>query len=680
MRRIITGIFILCCCYGNVFAEGSGIQLLCRPVRDSILLRWAPASKEIWDLGNQYGYMVERHTLLRQGKLLEKAERILLTATPQKPAPLQAWEPYMDDKYVAAAAQCIFGETEGLPPVSPVAVAKRYQQEQNRFSLALYSADQSVLTARLSGLYFADRTAAADEKYLYTVYIPLPDTLPASDTAFRFTGLSEYQPLPQPLDFSATWGDKKVALSWNIFYLNAVYNSYVVEKSRDGIHYALISDNAMVQLSDATVSPEYAYRTDSLNDNTTTWYYRIRGINAFGETGPASDSVAGHGRIPITHAPEIIKKEVRHNREVYFEWDYPEEMNPYITGFRVYRSPHPAGIKQKVYESKTAAERAFTDASPDITNYYALSVFDSEMEKFSANSTYAELIDSIPPAAPAGLSGKIDSSGKVLLTWIPNEDRDMDGYRVYRSNHPGFEFLLVSPAVIKDAFFMDSIQLHTLTKHVYYRLKAIDLRQNQSAFGAVLELKRPDILPPVSPVIKSIDEQKDALRITWINSTSEDVIRHHIYRKEKNDTLFQLLASIDRQPENLPAYTDKSIAPGVTYIYQITAEDDSGLSSPPSSPVQKKAPGEKNESIVLKSQERAGSVTLSWRIESGKKVRRVAVYRAVGDAPLQITGYSTEDAYVDMDILPEQTLRYRIKALFDDESSSALSNEVTVKM
>jgi fibronectin type 3 domain-containing protein len=680
MKRLITGIFILCCFYGNTFAGEPGVQLLCRPVHDSILLRWAPAGKQVWDLGNQYGYMVERHTILRNGKLLEKAERTLLTGTPQKPAPLQAWEPYMDDKYVATAAQCIFGEAEGLPPVSPVTVAKRYEQEQNRFSLALYAADQSVLTARLSGLYFADKTAVMDEKYLYTVFIPLPDTLPALDTAFRFTGLSEYQPLPQPIDFSATWGDNKVALSWNIFYLKEVYNSYVVEKSQDGKHYVPISDNAIVQLSDATISPEHAYRTDSLNDNATTWYYRVRGINAFGETGPASDSVVGHGRIPITHAPEIIKKEVRHNREVYFEWGYPEEMNAYITGFRVYRSPQPAGIKQKVYESKTAAERTFTDTAPDITNYYAISVFDSKTEKFSANSTYVELIDSIPPAVPAGLAGKIDSSGKVLLTWNSNEDRDMDGYRIYRSNHPEFEFLLISPVVIKDTSFMDSVQLHTLTKHVYYRLKAIDLRQNQSAFSPILELKRPDIIPPVSPAIKSIDEQKDALLITWISSTSEDVIRHHIYRKEKNDTLFQLLASIDRKPGNLPVYADKSIEPGITYIYQITAEDDSGLSSPPSSPVQKKAPGDKLENIVLKSQERAGSVTLSWSITSKKKVRQVIIYKASGDAPLQIAGHSTKDHYIDTDVAPEQTFRYRIKALYDDESSSVLSNEVIVKM
>ena len=680
MKRLITGIFILGCFCGNTFAQASGVQLLCRPVHDSILLRWAPTGKQEWDLGNQYGYMVKRHTILRNGKLLEKVERTLLTTTPQKPAPLQAWEPYIDDKYVATAAQCIFGEAEGLPPVSPVAIARRYQQEQNRFSLALYAADQSVLTARLSGLYFADKTAVAGEKYLYTVYIPLPDTLPAPDTAFYFTGLSEYRPLPQPIDFSAAWDDKKVMLSWNIFYLKEVYNSYVVEKSRDGKQYAPISDNAMVQLSDAVVSPEYAYRTDSLNDNITTWYYRVRGINAFGETGPASDSVVGHGRIPITYAPEIVKKEVRHNREVYFEWDYPEEMNTYITGFRVYRSPQPAGVKQKVYESRTAAERTFTDASPDITNYYAISVFDSEVEKFSANNTYVELVDSIPPAVPAGLAGTIDSAGKVLLTWNANEDRDMDGYRVYRSNHPEFEFLLVSPGVIKDTSFIDSIRLHTLTKYVYYRLRAIDRRQNQSAFSPILELKRPDIIPTVSPAIKSIDEQKDALLITWINSTSEDVIRHHIYRKEKSDTVFQLLASIDRQPEKLSAYTDESIVQGAVYIYQITAEDDSGLSSPPSLPVQKKAPGEKNESIVLKIQERAGRVTLSWRIESKKKVQRVVVYRAVGDAPLQIVGYSTEERYVDTDVLPEQTHRYRIKAIFDDESSSDLSNEVITKM
>ncbi|GHT52871.1 hypothetical protein AGMMS49982_14270 [Bacteroidia bacterium] len=659
-----------------------GVMLLCRPAQqDSILLRWAPTDKQTWDLGNRYGYVVERYTLLRKGKLLDEREFRSLTPVPQTPAPTAEWELYEDDKYVSIAAECIFGESPAMPLAGPSAIAQKYKEEQNRFSMALFAADQSVLTARLSGLFAVDKTALADEKYLYKIYIAAPDSIGATvDTAFAFTGLSEYQTLPQPIDLTAHWENRKVQLSWNILYLNHIYNSYVVEKSQDGKRYTPISENATVQAVDEGITPEYAYRSDSLPDNRSKWYYRVRGINAFGELGPPSDSVVGRGRIPITSAPIISSKEVIDNKRVSLIWEYPDTLNESITGFRLYRSSKPTGTKEKIYESKKPKERVYIDPQPDLTNYYVLSVFDDETEKFSPQ-TYAELLDSIPPAAPRGLAGVIDSTGIVHLTWDRNKDKDINGYRVYRSNRPDFEFILVTPAMIADTFFTDVINLKTLTKQVYYQLRAEDLRLNQSALSAVLALKRPDTIPPVSPVIQSVAEKKNAFAITWYNSSSDDVMRHHVYRKEATDTAFQLLTSIEKRPKKVPekqsTYQDNSVQAGETYIYQVRAEDDSGLFSEPSTPVQKKAPGEKRDDIRLKKREVDGEVTLTWTIKTEKKVERILIYKAIGnEAPKLHTG-TTESNYTDKTGTAEKALRYRIKVLYDDGTYSSLSNEVS---
>jgi fibronectin type 3 domain-containing protein len=391
--------------------------------------------------------------------------------------------------------------------------------------------------------------------------------------------------------------------------------------------------------------------------------------------------VVGRGRIPITEAPVITDKEVRGNKEVHLTWNYPEEMNGYISGFRVYRSPNPNGLKQKVYESKAPSERTFTDVSPDITNYYIMSVFNEETEKVSKNITYAELIDSIPPLKPVGFAGTIDSTGKVWLRWKPNTDKDLDGYRVYRSNHPDFEFLLITSSVLKDTTYTDSVTLKTLTQQVYYRLRAIDLRQNQSEFGEVLALRRPDIIPPVAPLIVSAEVKKGMVVLTWINSTSEDVARHHIYRRQKDDTTFHLLADIAKTSEEQSIYEDRTITPGEVYVYQVKAEDQSGLYSTPSSPVQRKALGGLVEQVLLKKkQQLANRVVLIWDIKSEKKVERVLVYKAYGDADLQLYGNATESTYTDENLLPETTARYSIKAIYVDGTSSALSNEVVVKM
>jgi hypothetical protein len=120
---LVIALFLYVC---NLQAEGN-VQLLARPCAgDSILLRWAPTDKEIWKLGNQYGYVVERYTILRKGELTDDKARLLLTPTPLQPAPIEIWEPHEDEKYAAIAAQCIFGESE-IPLISPTAIAKRYQ-------------------------------------------------------------------------------------------------------------------------------------------------------------------------------------------------------------------------------------------------------------------------------------------------------------------------------------------------------------------------------------------------------------------------------------------------------------------------------------------------------------------------------------------------------------------------
>ena len=288
------------CSKESLFAQQRNIALLCEPRPDSIMLRWAPVEREIWTLGNRYGYVIERHTLLRNGEMLENIETTVLTRQPLKPAPLEEWELHEDDRYVAIAGECLFSRDSLPTDGNPHLVARRYREEQNRFAFALFAADRSVTAARLSGLYMADKTAKNNEKYLYSVHIPVPvtDTLAASvDTAYFFTGISEHRPLPPPLDFSARWDDRKVELSWNILYLSHIYNSYTVEKSGDGKIFLPTGDNALVQLADEGITPHRAYKTDTLDNNAATYFYRVRGMNAFGETGPPSETVSGKGRL-----------------------------------------------------------------------------------------------------------------------------------------------------------------------------------------------------------------------------------------------------------------------------------------------------------------------------------------------------------------------------------------------
>jgi fibronectin type 3 domain-containing protein len=682
MNKIIT-LLVFMVLAGVGFGQENAVKLIASPRPDSILLRWAPSNAYTWNLANEYGYLIKRYTIVKGKKVVKEVTVTDLISTPLKPRPLQDWEPFADDKYVSIAAECIFNSTFAGIPVgfNPHFAYKKYKEEQHRFSFALYAADQSLQVATLSGLYFVDKTALPKEKYLYKVFINCPDTL-AVDTASAFTGTSEYQSLPKPLDLTAKWGDKKVDLSWNIMYLNHYYNSYAVEKSLDkGKTYHRLSENNAIQLSDKEIYTEFQYKSDTLSNNSDIVYYRVRGISAFGEISPPSDSVFGKGRLPLENAPVIINDDLIDNTLIKLDWLYPDNMNEYITGFKVYRSSKPKGQKSLIYNGSNPAARSFTDSTPSITNYYLISVYNETEENLTPIHTYVARIDSFPPKPPVNFEGTIDSLGGVHLKWSANTEEDIDGYRIYRSNHPDFEFSLVHPSIIRDTICMDSIKLKILDKHVYYRIRAIDVRDNQSGFSEILTLTRPDIIPPVPPVIKNVAlNEKNFPVLLWVNSSSSDVVNHLIYRKASPDTVFSLIATLGKGDSIRAVYTDKLATAGKSYTYYVCAQDDSKLISQPSNKGFINIKGNEEEQLKLKRTVYTDKVKLTWNLKLEKPVQKVLVYRSINEGNMQLLGHSNTNEYWDNKLSPEKDYKYSIKVEFTDGSTSIMSKPVSAKM
>ncbi len=53
-----------------------------RPDSRTIRLRWSPASYIAWEMGNKYGYTVERFTITSNGELVQQPKPLLLTPQP----------------------------------------------------------------------------------------------------------------------------------------------------------------------------------------------------------------------------------------------------------------------------------------------------------------------------------------------------------------------------------------------------------------------------------------------------------------------------------------------------------------------------------------------------------------------------------------------------------------------
>lgn len=644
-------------------------------VTDSgVVLRWAPANYATWRMGDSLGYSVFRYTILRDNEVLPsediQASRRCI-ATSAKPAPLGQWEPWADDKYVAIAAECIYGEVGEMASVSPVkSVYQRYRQQQQRFSFALYAADMSPKAAELSGLLAIDAGVLRNEKYLYKVALNLPDSI-AQDTAMDFVIAGIVTPLANLPELKYQSADHAVKLEWDISSVSKYYTSYVLERSDDcGATFVQLNDANIVSFSNSEKRSSMAYYVDSVPVNNVPFQYRLKGIDCFGRISEPSDTIEACGAVPLDQAPMVIDYNVYDNKSVELIWSFPDSLNASVIGFKVYSQAGPNERLHKIFEGTQPTQRSFVDNMPDMTNYYKVSAYNSEVEMLTPYVTYVGLIDSFPPAPPVGLVGAIDTTGIATLSWTPNTESDIQGYRVYTANRPDVEFALLTPSVITDTVYQTKVNLYTLTKKIYYRVNAVDVRDNQSALSEILELSRPDTVRPTAPVFKSIESHDERPLLTWVCSGSSDVARHIVLRKQPDDSTFTEIWSSDKKEETY-SYLDNDVVSRNLYIYAIVAEDDSGNRSQLSDKWQFRV-NMTEKPMPLKVRSNAGQAKLQWQ-PFDDRVSHYVVFRAEAEGELLPYDQTTETSYDDSRISLGKQYRYAVKAVYTDGSESILS-------
>jgi hypothetical protein len=118
---------------------------------NEVKLRWAPSDAEIWLQGNKYGYQLEKAILYPGIEPVFKK----MTNKAIKPWPLADWESIANEEnpYAVAAAMTIHGKDK--QPATGFAVA--HQNLNNKFGMALLSADLDKRAAEASGLSFTDK-------------------------------------------------------------------------------------------------------------------------------------------------------------------------------------------------------------------------------------------------------------------------------------------------------------------------------------------------------------------------------------------------------------------------------------------------------------------------------------------------------------------------------------------
>ncbi|MEN8250174.1 MAG: hypothetical protein ABFS32_14675, partial [Bacteroidota bacterium] len=618
-----------------IFIEGktqsNSIELITYRGNDRILLRWAPSSSSDWLELNNAGYALERYTIIRDSVRVYPPESILISEL-IKPADLREWEAIAEENdYAAIVAQSIYGESFEADTENSgiISLIQKSKEQDMRYSFAILASDQSFEVAQLAGLAYEDKNIKSREAYLYKLYGNFRNQI--SDTVYAIVDARESPPLPKVRDIETEFGDRIVTLSWSTDYLESVYSSYIVEKSRDGTSFHPIQD-----LPSVTASPTESKKSqrmvkiDSLEENGVKYYYRIKGRSPFGMVGPPSEEISGVGQEKFKLSLGITESKVS-NEGIRITWNIDMAGSKNIKEFVIYRSSD-----AKEFEMLDIVEKSrysYLDREPYSSNYYKVAALSIDGQIAESHPYFVQTEDSIPPGVPSGLLGISDTTGAIILKWNKVETMDISGYRVYRSRVKDSEYRQVTVSAISDTLFVDSVNLNTLSKKIYYKIQSVDNRGNRSDLSEEKLVMLADIVAPTSPRISSYNIDKSNIEISWINSSSKDAVSTIIYRT--NDGEEQLLTEISMS-SGITSYVDSSNVSG-NMIYYLTSVDSSGNVSSRSNEIEVFKPSSAySENIKLKVEvdRKNENIHLQWN--SHLKEGIVKVYRSREGEPISL--------------------------------------------
>jgi len=548
------------------------------------------------------------------------------------------------------------------------------------FGLAMLSCDFNTELAKTCGLFIKD-DKPLDGKSAYIIQPADVQLRKTIAPAIIVVNAAKNDELKNIDTLKIKTHKKEVKLFWNEKILNGNYAGYWIERSEDGKIFVVLNKKPHIQVNTQYEKDKKdIYYNDTITEYGKTYYYRVKGLNHFGVTGNYSNVVECKLIKPLDEFPLIDSVHLVRDSTLQICWHMPDKFDlKELKGYNLYRSINIKGEYKKINSQLILSnEKKHSDPLAKESNYYIIVAYNNYGDSASSHPFMGLVPDKFPPKTPAGLKGKIDTTGKVVLTWSPNKENDLLGYRIFKNNATNEEKVEITKTFIKDTAFRDTITLETLTEEVYYYITAVDKVYNNSKISAPVKLKRPDKIKPVEAQIKSITHNDSSIALNWTLSTSKDVIKYELYRK-KSDANFEKIKEWNNNTDSI--FIDTKLEYANYYTYQIKTWDDDGnfsISTPIihyyDSRVRKQI-----KDIKFEINNEKKLVVLNWKY-SEKELYNFVIYKAKkGEAPKAIKTLKPNEFYFeDKDVMLGNKYVYQIKANFISGSESYISDEITI--
>lgn len=652
--------------------DSERISLISKPYGDSIVLRVMTNDYDYLKEIMTEGYVIKRqevdvHNLNLVGDLIELNDGKKIKLGTQL-----ALSSLRDSRYYASLES--FGKIGSLE--SP----ENDQMFRQSFELASNVIGATDVNAsKYLAIRFTDKDVEPGSAYIYYLELnhPNEERKIRLKTVVAENKLVSY---PPPIINEINSSNRKIVVSWDREINNQNYFLYDVERSTDGVTYEVLNDIPLLQLYDKRLNTSQATYIDSVS-NYTSYQYRIRGWSYFADRSPASEVRKGMGfdNVP-PQRPSVAYLNVLENKGVVIQWSASEIEND-LAQFEVWKSNDLNESFTKI-NSQVIRPNVFEYVEEErvdqYKNYYKVCAIDTADNRSCSTPKRLLLADLTPPTTPKLLETSIDSNGVVSLSWEANQEDDLWGYYVYKTNDKGTNFLRITNHPHLETNFKDTVSLNTLTKSLYYTVAALDVRANVSDFTDTISLSRPDKIAPSPALFVSGKSTELGRELQWTPSPFRDVVRQELYRAISLTDDWDLV-------ETLEPFTNEyldTLKTKHSYKYKLVTVDESNNKTISSNILSVKPRPLKEEINVsgISISQVENKIRISW--ETGSAIDKMILYKA-SDENAKLKRYQIFEcddcSYWEEDLTSNEDSIYKVQFKTKAGNYSAASKTLSLK-
>jgi fibronectin type 3 domain-containing protein len=210
----------------------------------------------------------------------------------------------------------------------------------------------------------------------------------------------------------------------------------------------------------------------------------------------------------------------------------------------------------------------------------------------------------------------------------------------------------------------------------------LDERYTQSDKSPVIEVKRPEMIPPTPPFIREVRVEDVRNIVVWVSGSESTLAGYDLYRQSNSNIErgFELIALVSGAENN--EYIDSDVENNQIYVYRVMSRSEGGLLSEPSPDYRVTAI---NRSVTtaaaptLNTIPRGNRIRLNWNVPVADAVN-IQLYKktGAGNFGLMREGLPATGEIEDTEVIPGVRHEYMLVVRSTDAPPITVTKNVAL--